>query len=341
MIRTTGSSSEPGSTAVAVDAMGADFDPALAVDASLLALQSDPDLTVRVFGDPDALASAERDLPDALRPRLRVVSVTGFVEMDASPARALRRSRDSSMARALTDVAEGGSRAAVSAGNTGALMALSRTLLGTLPGIERPALMTAFPVAGGRAWVLDLGANVGVDAERLLEFAMLGSAAVEVLLGRPARVGLLNIGREPSKGPDVVREAARRLEQQAGLDYCGFVEGHDVFAGRADVVVCDGFAGNVLLKSAEGAIGMLLDELADDARRPLRGLGLRRSLAALAERFDPGRHNGASLLGINGIVVKSHAHADTAGLARAIELAALEARRDLVPALERHLWSDA
>jgi glycerol-3-phosphate acyltransferase PlsX len=198
--------------------------------------------------------------------------------------------------------------------------------------------MTRFPVRGGSAWVLDLGANLQVDAERLTEFALLGSAAVGALLGRRPRVALLNIGREPGKGPDVVREAARRCAV-AELDFVGFIEGHDVFAGLADVVVCDGFSGNVLLKSSEGAISMLLDEFDGSAAGWLTPPGLRRLRTRLHERYDPAGHNGASLLGIGGIVIKSHAHASIAGMARAIGVAALEVRRRMLPELERALWA--
>lgn len=339
MTDSSGSSNEFGMIPVAVDLMGADFPPEDALTASIHALEQDSDLTIRAFGSPDALSVVPDSLPSSVRDRLVGIAVEDVVAMDASPSQALRRGRGSSMAMALSDVAAGTSRAAVSAGNTGALMALGRLLLGTLPGIERPALMTAFPVRGGRAWVLDLGANLGVDADRLLEFAQLGSAAVQVLLQKQPRVGLLNIGSEATKGTDVIREAARRIAAEPGLDYIGFVEGHDVFAGRADVVVCDGFAGNVLLKSAEGAVRMLLGELAESAKKPVRGLGLRGPLKQLAERYDPARHNGATLLGINGIVVKSHAHASVDGLVRAIRLAAFEARGSLVAALEHQLWT--
>ncbi|NKI34476.1 phosphate acyltransferase PlsX [Wenzhouxiangella sp. XN79A] len=341
MAHPTGSPPEPGVVRIALDAMGADFEPEAAVHAACRAVVDDPRLELRVFGDPDALDAAVCALPDEARARIELAPTSSFVPMDVSPAQALRHGRASSMAAALGSVAEGRDAAVVSAGSTGALMALGRIALGMLPGVERPALMTAFPVREGRAWVLDLGANIGVDADRLLEFALLGRAAVGVLLGRRPRVGLLNIGKEPSKGPDVIREASRRLAAQAEIDFVGFVEGHDVFAGRADVVVCDGFAGNILLKSAEGAIGMLLAELADEARRPVRGLGLRRALGGLRERYDPALHNGASLLGINGIVIKSHAHASVDGLANAIGLAALEVRRGLIPALERQLWAEA
>lgn len=341
MTHSPGSPSEPGTVRIALDAMGADFEPEAAVRAAEFALDADPQLEISIVGASGSLEPAVEAWPDRLRPRVEAVAAADFVPMDASPAQALRRGRDSSMAASLRSIADRSVDAAVSAGNTGALMALARMALGTLPGIERPALMTAFPVRNGRAWVLDLGANIGVDADRLLEFALLGHAAVGVLLGARPRIGLLNIGREPCKGPDVIREASRRLTEQAAIEFVGFVEGHDVFAGRADVVVCDGFAGNVLLKSAEGAIGMLLAELDEQARRPVRGFALRGAVNGLRNRYDPARHNGASLLGINGIVVKSHAHASTDGLANAIGLAALEVRRGLVPALERQLWAES
>ncbi len=319
---------------IAVDCMGADFDPVLAVEASTIALAQDPALRIQIFGQQHRLEPALKHcLPEQLD-RLEATDCPDVVPMDSSPARALRMAQRSSMARAMESEQ---AAAMVSAGNTGALMALARARLGMLPGIERPALMTAFPVRQGQTWVLDLGANIGVDADRLYEFAVLGSAAVSVLIESRPRVALLNIGTEDNKGPDVIREAARRLSH-SDLDFVGFIEGHSVFEGKADVVVCDGFAGNILLKSAEGAIRMLFDSLKDwqDSwwRRPL----LQRRMKVLAQRYDPRMHNGASLLGINGIVVKSHAHADAVGLAQAIGLAALEVRRGMLPELERQLW---
>lgn len=322
---------------VCIDAMGADFEPALAVEAAGAALARDPRLTILLIGDPGALDRAPA-LSASLAGRIEQETCRESIAMDASASQAIRHGQGSSLARALERVADGRVDAAVSAGNTGALMALARARLGMLPGVERPALMTRFPVRGGSAWVLDLGANIHVDADRLTEFALLGSAAVGALLGRRPRVGLLNIGREPSKGPDVVREAARRCAV-ADLDFIGFVEGHDVFAGVADVVVCDGFAGNVMLKSAEGAIGMLLAEVDAESRGWLSGPRVRRLRRRLHARYDPAGHNGASLLGIGGIVIKSHAHASADGLAQAIAMAALEVRRGMLPELERQLWA--
>lgn len=328
----------PETARLCVDAMGADFAPSLVVEAAALALRNDAALKIQIVGNPRTLDEPLGRLPADIRQRIERIACTGVVAMDSSPAEAVRHGRGSSMAVALERLAEGQADAVVSGGNTGALMALARTRPGMLPGIERPALMSAIPVAGGTAWVLDLGANINVDAERLTEFAILGSAAVEALLGRKPRVGLLNIGSEPNKGPDVVREALRRCAE-SGLNLMGFIEGHDVFAGRADVVVCDGFAGNVLLKSAEGAISMLLSEVGTAASHWYTGPGLRKLDRRLRARFDPTVHNGASMLGINGIVLKSHAHASVTGLRHAIALAATEVRRRMLPQLERRLWA--
>lgn len=332
------SSMGPSAYRICLDAMGADFGPSRVVDAAALALRRDDRLTLDIVGNPRALDERLAALDAALQERIRRIACNDVVAMNSSPAEVIRHGRKSSMAVALEQLAEGAAAAVVSAGNTGALMALARLRPGMLPGVERPALMSELPVAGGQAWVLDLGANINVDAERLTEFAILGSAAVEALLGRKPRVGLLNIGSEPNKGPDVVREALRMCSE-LGLNLVGFVEGHDVFAGRADVVVCDGFAGNVLLKSAEGAISMLLGELEVPAKRWYAGPGLRRQHKRLRARYEPAAHNGASLLGINGIVIKSHAHASVQGYAHAIEVAALEVQRGMLPRLERRLWA--
>jgi len=331
-----GSRQRADTVCVCVDAMGADFEPGRVAEAARAALTRDSALRLVLVGDAGQFDRA--GLPPAIRGRIEHVHCADSIAMDASPAEVLRRGRDSSMARALDFAARRSVDAVVSAGNTGALMALSRARLGMLPGIERPALMTEFPVRGGATRVLDLGANIGVDAARLAEFALLGNAAASALLGRRPKVALLNIGSEPGKGPDVVREAARLCSAQ-DIDFQGFIEGHDVFAGSADVVVCDGFAGNIMLKVAEGAIGMLLDEVGRAGRHWAAGPGLRRMRTRLAARFDPSGHNGASLLGVDGIVIKSHAHASVEGVARAIGVAATEVRRDMLPELKRQLWA--
>lgn len=325
---------------VCLDSMGADFAPATVVEAAAIALDRDRALRLQIVGAAVELEPALSRFPSGVSERVEHLACSDYVAMDASPAAALRHARASSMAVGLDQLAGSESDALVSSGNTGALMALARHRLGTLPGIERPALMTEFPVVGGSAWVLDLGANIGVDAERLTEFAVLGSAAVGALIGRRPRVGLLNIGSEPNKGPDVVREAARRCARR-DIDMIGFVEGHDVFAGHADVVVCDGFAGNVLLKSAEGVIAMLLADIEAAGSVMFAGRGLRELRKRMRQAYDPARHNGASLLGINGIVIKSHAHASVEGIVHAIEIASLEVRRDMLPELAHQLWAHA
>lgn len=323
---------------VAVDVMSGDGGLDTALAAVHLALKSDPDLRVDLVGGVQDMRRHLAPVGLAEGDRVRLVSADGVLPMDAGPAQALRHGGGSSMQRALELLCEGQSAAVVSAGSTGALMALSRQVLGMLPGIERPALMAALPTADNPVWVLDLGANVGVNAHRLREFAQLGNTAVGVLRDRPPRIGLLNIGHEPSKGPDVVREAARLIEAESGLDFRGFVEADQVFSGVVDLVVCDGFAGNVLLKSAEGMARLLFGQFRK-GMPPLRGRLIRGPIRRLYDKLDPARHNGAPLLGVRGIVIKSHGGACENGFASAIGLAALEARRNLIPELEEALWA--
>ena len=211
--------------------------------------------------------------------------------------------------------------------------------MGMLPGIERPALTASVPGPEGSTWVLDLGANVGVDAHRLLEFARLGHFFVQVLTRKTPRTGLLNIGHEPSKGPDVLREAARLIDAEGEVEYAGFVEADAVFAGAVDLVVCDGFGGNILLKAAEGMVKLMFSETDHVLGHGPIGWLARRRLRPLHDRLDPAMHNGAPLLGVRGTVIKSHGAASIQGIAAAVRLAALEARRDLIPELERRLWA--
>ncbi len=327
-----------GRASVAVDAMSGDGGLETTLSAVRRALRADPGLQVDLVGDVARLRDSLRPAGLEKDDRIRLVAAEQVLPMDAGPASALRQGRGSSMQVALERVADGRSASVVSAGNTGALMALSRQVLGMLPGIERPVLMAALPTAAGSVWALDLGANVGVNAHRLCEFAQLGSTAVRVLRDRSPRIGLLNIGHEPNKGPDVVREAARLIEAEAGLDFTGFVEADQVFAGEVDLVVCDGFAGNVLLKSAEGMVRLIFDQLRGEMRG-WRGAVVRGGLKRMYDKLDPARHNGAPLLGVRGIVIKSHGGACERGFASAIGLAALEARRNLIPELEEALWA--
>lgn len=323
---------------IAVDAMGGDGGLAVTLSAAQQALAEDPALSMDLVGDELRLQAGLQDLGLSQEPRIRVVAASDTLPTDAGPAQALRLGQGSSMQRCLELLQAGDCEAVVSAGSTAALMALSRQFMGMLPGLERPALMAALPTRNQPVWVLDLGANIGVDAQRLLEFAGMGNTAVRVLNGTAPRIGLLNVGREPGKGPDVVREAARLIEARPELDFAGFVEADQVFEGEVDLVVCDGFAGNVLLKGAEGMVHMLFGRL----RKQLtgwRGRLLRRPLARLYDKLDPCRHNGAPLLGVRGIVIKSHGNACPRGFGAAIALAALEARRDLATQLEQALWA--
>ncbi len=323
---------------VAIDAMGGDHGPQVTLAAAHKALHDDPGLELIVVGSP-VIASLILKWPRDIAERVEHVVCEAVLPMDVSASHALRHGRETSLGRTVTLVGERRADAAVSAGNTGAIMALARMQLGMITGIDRPALMAALPSGRQSVWVLDLGANVGVDARRLFEFAQLGATAAEILGGRAPRIGLLNIGHEDSKGPDAVREAARLIDQRADLDYAGFVEADQVFSGQVDVVVCDGFAGNVLLKSAEGAMRILFEQLRQQLSSTLAGWMCRRRLKPLRDTFDPARHNGAPLLGLAGVVIKSHGGAGPDAFAHAIAMAALEARRGLVGELERRLWA--
>ncbi len=324
-----------------VDAMGGDGGLETSLGGMAMALDADPGLHIVACGRRDEIEAASTGALNRHGKRFSVTAADEVLPADASPAQALRHGRNSSLWQALECLRSEQAEALVSAGGTGALLALSRQILGTLPGVERPALMAALPSAERPVWVLDLGANLNVDARRLLEFAQLGSVAVEVLEGREPCIGVLNVGSEPGKGPDVVREAARLIDADPALNYQGFIEADAVFAGRVDLVVCDGFSGNVLLKAGEGAVRLVLAETAARFRRSFAGWLGRSRFAALHDSFDPARHNGAPLLGLRGTVIKSHGGAGSDGFARAIALAALEARQDLVSRLEKRLWADA
>lgn len=265
--------------------------------------------------------------------------------MDDPVAVAMRQKKDSSMRVAVNQVKEGKAQAAVSAGNTGALMAVSRFVLKTLPGVDRPAICTAIPTATGHCHMLDLGANVDSEPAHLLQFALMGQALVRAVDGeRHPRVALLNIGEEDIKGNEQIKEAASLLRQAPDMNYVGFVEGNGIFAGEADVVVCDGFVGNVSLKTMEGVakmIGnMIREEIGASWLRKLSGLMALPVLAGLKKRMDPDRYNGASLVGLKGVVVKSHGGTSVEGFISALEVAELEARRN-VPDLIRDALAPA
>jgi glycerol-3-phosphate acyltransferase PlsX len=269
--------------------------------------------------------------------RLRLVSAESVVGMGDKPSYALRHRKDSSMYRAIAAVADGDADAAISAGNTGALMAMGRYLLHTHHGIDRPAIATRIPTREGYCYMLDLGANVDCSAEHLCQFALLGAALSEALDGRAApRVALLNVGEEEIKGSEQVKLASRLLRERSGLNYVGYVEGDGIYAGRVDVVVCDGFVGNVALKSSEGLARLLGQSLRQafegSLYRRLVGLLARPIIDELKGVMDPSRHNGASLLGLQKTLVKSHGSADRRCFAQALRQARLEVIQQ-VPAI--------
>jgi len=326
---------------LAVDVMGGDHGPAVTVPASLQVLAESPDLQLFLVGDESLIQPLLAKASPALRARLQIVHTTEFVTMDDKVATALRIKKQSSMRLAVNTVRDGEAQACVSAGNTGALMAVSRFVLKTHAGIDRPAIMTALPTATGHVHMLDLGANVDSGPEHLLQFAQMGSLVAEALDGheRP-RVGLLNIGEEEIKGNDLIKQT-NELLRASGLNYIGYVEGDGIFRGEAEVVVCDGFVGNIALKSSEGVAKMMAAKIREQIDRSL----LTRLVGALAwpiwkglrREMDPGRYNGASLVGLTGIVIKSHGSADAASFAHALRVAITEVEKDVPGLIARRL----
>ena len=321
--------------------MGGDFGPRSIVQACIASLMATPSLHLTLVGQPSLLDELIASHPVVDRARLTITPASVTIGMDEKPAVALRGKPDSSMRVALELLRDGKVQACVSAGNTGALMALSRHVLKTLPGIDRPAMVAAIPTQKGYCQLLDLGANVDCSAEHLLQFAVMGSVAAEALgVARP-RVALLNIGTEDIKGNQQVKLAATLLQGARGLNYIGFVEGDGLYRGEADVVVCDGFVGNILLKSSEGLATMIATRIEALFKRNLasRIVGalalplMRRLQADLA----PARHNGASFLGLQGIVVKSHGSAGVLGFQSAIARALIEIQENLPQRLHGRL----
>lgn len=318
---------------LAVDCMGGDHGPSVVVPAVLDFLQRDADCHAILVGREEALQPYLAAADDRLSGRWTVQHASEVVDMHDPVAMALRLKKDSSMRVMIDLVKEGRADAAISAGNTGALMAISRFVLKTLPGIDRPAIATALPTMRGHSYVLDLGANVDCEPEHLLQFGIMGAMLAAALdhESRPS-VGLLNIGEEDIKGNEVVRRAGELL-RTSGLNFIGNVEGDDIFKGTADVVVCDGFVGNVALKTSEGLARMVSTFLRQEfSRNPLSmlaGLVAMPVLKAFKKRLDPRRYNGASLLGLKGVVVKSHGSADAFSFRHALESAAEAARQRL------------
>lgn len=316
---------------IALDAMGGDHGPEVVVPAAINFLRATRDTSLILVGLEDAIRAhlPAGGLPGGdLEPRLSIRHASQVVAMDELPSKALRFKKDSSMRVAIDLVKEGQAHACVSAGNTGALMATARFVLKTLPNIDRPAIMTAVPSITGSTHILDLGANVDCTAEHLFQFAVMGSETVTAVAGIDApKVGLLNIGAEEIKGNEQVK-GAHELLARSSLNYIGYVEGDTIYLGGADVVVSDGFVGNVALKSSEGVAKMVRHFLTVNFRRnwltKLSAFAARSVLTRFGRFLDPRRYNGASLLGLRGIVIKSHGGADVLAFENAIHIAEKE-----------------
>jgi phosphate acyltransferase len=325
---------------IAIDAMGGDHGPKVTVPAAIAYLRKNPNDTIVLVGLEDAI-QAELGSFKIPSSQLRIHPASEVVGMDESPQLALRGKKDSSMRVAINLVKNGEAGACVSAGNTGALMATARYVLKTLPGIDRPAIASYLPTIKGQVCMLDLGANVDCTAEHLLQFGIMGSALVAVLEHKEKpTVGLLNIGSEDIKGNEVVKQAAELL-RKSDLNFYGNVEGNDIFKGVTDVVVCDGFVGNVSLKTTEGLAHMIRIFLTEEFKRniftKMAGLVAMPVLNAFKRRVDSRRYNGASFLGLKGIVVKSHGSADEFAFLCAIERAAEEARGGMLHHISEHI----
>jgi len=310
---------------LAIDAMSGDHGCRVVVDGALRALDEHPDLKLILVGDEVEIARELATHRRARDPRLSIRHATEVVAMDERPSKALRGKKDSSMRVAIDLVKRREAQGAVSAGNTGALMAISKFVLKTLPGIDRPAIISPMPTVSGATHVLDLGANASCSAEQLFQFAVMGSALVTALNGvaRP-KVALLNIGEEEIKGNETIKQAAAMIAASK-LNYGGFIEGDGIFLHPVDVVVCDGFVGNVALKAGEGVAKLIThfmrEEFTRDWLTKAVALIARSVLRQLGRRMDPRRYNGASLVGLTGTVIKSHGGADALAIANAIGVA--------------------
>lgn len=326
---------------VALDGMGGDHGPSVVVPAALAILKREPAVKLILVGRRDLLTEELARHRGGESERLVVHHAPEVVAMDELPAQALRTKKASSMRLAIELVKQGEAKAAVSAGNTGALMATARFVLKTLPGIDRPAIVRTLPALGGHTHVLDLGANVDCTPEQLVQFAIMGSILVTAVEGKARpRVGLLNVGQEDIKGNDTVKKAAELL-RASNVNYVGYVEGNDIYMGDFDVVVCDGFVGNVALKTSEGLAQMIWQfmrqEFTQHWGRRLGGLIAAPALRALGRRLDPRSYNGATFIGLNGTVIKSHGGADAVAFEHAIQEALSEAHSEVPEHIAREL----
>lgn len=330
---------------IALDAMSGDLGPGVVVAAARQALRRHPALAIALVGDEAVLEPLVAAAGDDAAGRLVVRHAPEIVTMNDAPVDALRRKKQSSMRVAVDLVKQGEAQACVSAGNTGALMAIAKFVLKTVQGIDRPAILAEMPARGGSVHMLDLGANADCTAEQLFQFAMMGSVVTGDVRGlENPRVALLNIGEEEIKGDQTVKAAAALLGA-SGLNYVGYVEGNDIISGKTDVVVTDGFTGNVALKTMEGTAGFISEMLkaafTETWLSKLQALAARGVLGRLRARLDPRHYNGASLVGLTGIVVKSHGSADELAFLHAIETAVVEVEHDVPSQIGRLLQREA
>jgi glycerol-3-phosphate acyltransferase PlsX len=334
---------------LAIDAMGGDHGPIVTVPAALDCLKADPQLKVILVGRSEFIEPYLRDFrPTYDTSRVSIVSATEVVDMDDKPSHALRNKKNSSMRIGVDLVQQSRAAALVSAGNTGALMAISRFVLKTLPGIDRPAIITSIPSTTGHFYMLDLGANVDCSAEQLHQFAAMGAVFMQCMQSssesnKPPRVALLNIGEEEIKGNDRVKQAHALLNTDTSLNYVGYVEADSIFFGSAEVVVCDGFVGNVALKSMEGVAKMMGQTVKQSIKSSwylsLLAWLSKPGIKDLKKRLDPKQHNGACMLGLKGTVVKSHGGADREAFANAIRWAANQVASDVPSRVLQHFES--
>ncbi len=328
---------------IALDAMGGDHGPNVVVPAAVHVLKENRELRVILVGDLEQIQAELSKISDLPKARIEVQHTTQVVEMHDLPSHALRNKKDSSMRVAINLVKEGKAQACVSAGNTGALMVTARFVLKTIAGVDRPAIIVSLPTIKGHTHVLDMGANVDSSAENLFEFAVMGSVLTNAVddIENP-KVGLLNIGEEEIKGNERVKEAGRLLSN-SNLNYVGFVEGDDIYKGTADVVVCDGFVGNVSLKTTEGVAQLIAHFVKQEFNKniftKLAALVALPVLSSLKKKIDPRRYNGASLVGLQGIVIKSHGNADKLSFAYAIREAILEVQMNVPQRIKTQLES--
>ena len=328
-------------TRIAVDVMGGDGGPKIIMPSVKEFLLANEDVKVDLYGDKKIISNFLDIFDSQLLKNIEIIHTDEKVLSEDSPSHALRHKKKSSMSLAIQSVKDNKAQACVSAGNTGALMAISRFILGTLEGIDRPAIESMLPSLSGHTHVLDLGANIGCKAEHLYQFAVMGSVLAMVLDENPnPTVGLLNVGEESIKGNPQVKEA-NDLLVNSKLNYVGFVEGDDIFCGDIDVIVCDGFVGNIALKTSEGIAKFISSKLRSEFKKSIftkmAGLSSAKVLNSFKKVVDPRRYNGASLLGLKGIIIKSHGGADSFAFNNSLQIALKEVKKDVPKCIDTKL----